>query len=264
MRLDLEANIAKTAAKEQALAAIVTQPPPSMNLKPVKLEREFNRQEEFSPPPCTQRHTALNPLVPEWPQARVAVSVPNVPIASERLIDDQSTLQREQNALQIQQNRIVEMLAANQNKSRLPQPRVPTFDGNPLKYHTFVHSLESLIEPRTSISTERLYYLEQYTAVRPCRHLINLSLLHMLTPLSTPRQAQSQVPLPMDVHFGPYHVSLLQFQARVRSLQIFKTSPSPGTHSVLIVQRSLLWMFVVRAPGKSLPGKKILHDRWLS
>ena len=145
MRLDLEAKIAKTAAKEQALAATVTQPPPSMNLKPVKLEREFNRQEEFSPPPRAQSLTALNPLVPEWPQARVAVSVPNVPIASERLIDDQSTLQREQNALQIQQHRIVEMLAANQNKSRLPQPRVPTFDGNPLKYHTFVHSLESLI-----------------------------------------------------------------------------------------------------------------------
>ena len=31
MRLDLEAKIAKTAAKEQALAATVTQPPPSMN-----------------------------------------------------------------------------------------------------------------------------------------------------------------------------------------------------------------------------------------
>ena len=32
---------------------------------------------------------------------------------------------------------------------------------------------------------------------RPCRHLIDLALPHMLTPLSTPRQAQSQVPLPM-------------------------------------------------------------------
>ena len=175
--LDLEAEIAKTAAKEQALAAIVTQPPPSMNLKPVKLEREFNRQEEFSPPPRAQSHTALNRLAPKWPQARAAVSVPNVPIASERLIDDQSTLQREQNALQIQQHRIVEMLAANQNKSRLPQPRVPTFDGNLLEYHTFVRSFESLIASRTSISTVRLYYLEQYTAgdvkelIRSCHHL---------------------------------------------------------------------------------------------
>lgn len=148
MRLDLEAKIANTAAKEQALAATVTQPPPSMNLKPVKLEREFNRQE-----------AALNPLVPEWPQARVAVSVPNVPIASERLIDDQSTLQREQNALQIQQHRIVEMLAANQNKSRLPQPRVATFDGNPLKYHTFVHSLESLIHE----TCEGVPHVERWT-----------------------------------------------------------------------------------------------------
>ena len=51
LRLDLEAEIPKTVAKEQALAAIATQPPPSMNLKSVKLEREFNRQEEFSPPP---------------------------------------------------------------------------------------------------------------------------------------------------------------------------------------------------------------------
>ena len=177
LRLDLEAEIAKTAAKEQAMAAIVTQPPPSMNLKPVKLQREFNRQEEFSPPPRAQSHTALNPLAPEWPQARAAVSVPNVPIASERLFDDQSTLQREQNDLQIQQNRIVEMLAANQNKSRLPQPRVPIFYGNPFEYHTFVRSFESLIESRTSISTEGLYYLEQYTAgdvkelILSCHHL---------------------------------------------------------------------------------------------
>ena len=69
------------------------------------------------------------------------------------------------------------MLTANQNKSRLPQSLVPTFDGNPLEYHTFVRSFESLIESRTSISTERLYYLEQYTSgdvkelIRSCHHL---------------------------------------------------------------------------------------------
>ena len=67
LRLDLEAEIPKTVAKEQALAAIATQPPPSMNLKSVKLEREFNRQEEFSPPPRAQSHIALNPLAPELP-----------------------------------------------------------------------------------------------------------------------------------------------------------------------------------------------------
>ena len=77
LRLDLEDEIAKTVAKEQALAAIATQPPPSMNLNSVRLEREFNRQEEFSPPPRAQSHIALNPLAPELPQAKAAVSVPN-------------------------------------------------------------------------------------------------------------------------------------------------------------------------------------------
>ena len=69
------------------------------------------------------------------------------------------------------------MLAINQNKSKLPQPRVPTFDGNPVEYCTFARAFESLIESRTSSGTERLYYLEQYTAgdvkelVRSCHHL---------------------------------------------------------------------------------------------
>ena len=42
------------------------------------------------------------------------------------------TLHRQQTALQAQQNRIVELLTVNQNKTKLPQPRVPIFDGNPV------------------------------------------------------------------------------------------------------------------------------------
>ena len=86
-------------------------------------------------------------------------------------------LQRQQNALQLQQKRIVELLILNQNKSKLPQPRVPVFDGNPIKYRTFVRAFESWIESRISSSTDRLYYLEQFTAgdvkelVRSCHHL---------------------------------------------------------------------------------------------
>ena len=86
-------------------------------------------------------------------------------------------LQRQQTVLQVQQNRIVELLAVNQNKNKLPQPRVPIFDGNPVDYRSFVRAFESLIESRTQSSTERLYYLEQYTAgdvkelIRSCHHL---------------------------------------------------------------------------------------------
>lgn len=50
-----------------------------------------------------------------------------------------------QSALQLQQNRIIEMLSANQNKSRLPQPRVFTFDGDAAEYRTFIRAFESLI-----------------------------------------------------------------------------------------------------------------------
>ena len=58
--------------------------------------------------------------------------------------------------MQVQQNRIVELLAVKQNKSRLPQPRVPMFDGNPVEYRSFIQAFENLIESRTQSSTERL------------------------------------------------------------------------------------------------------------
>ena len=71
----------------------------------------------------------------------------------------------------------VELLAVNQNKSRLPQPRVPMFNGNPVEYCSFIQAFENLIESRTQSSIERLYYLEQYSSgdmkelVRSCHHL---------------------------------------------------------------------------------------------
>ena len=83
----------------------------------------------------------------------------------------------EQNALQLQQNRIVELLAEQHRKSTLPRPQVPIFNGDPISYRSFIRAFESLIESKTSDSCDRLYYLEQYTAgdvkelVRSCQHL---------------------------------------------------------------------------------------------
>ena len=51
------------------------------------------------------------------------------------------------------------------------------FDGNPVEYRSFIQAFENLIESRMQSSTERLYYLEQYTSgdvkelVRSCHHL---------------------------------------------------------------------------------------------
>ena len=88
----------------------------------------------------------------------------SAPTASEDLRRETIELLRQHNALQLQQNRIVELLALNQNRSKLPQLSVPVFDGNPIGYRTFARANESLIESRTFSSTGRLYFLEQFMA----------------------------------------------------------------------------------------------------
>ncbi|XP_044182096.1 uncharacterized protein LOC122962911 [Acropora millepora] len=86
-------------------------------------------------------------------------------------------LHQHQNILQQQQNNIVEMLVTQQKKSSLPSPKVLNFDGYPLEYGSFIRAFENIIESKTSSSSERLYYLEQFTSgdvkelVRSCQHL---------------------------------------------------------------------------------------------
>lgn len=119
------ANVtAKTAAKEQALAAMVDWSPSSLSVKPVKLENAFRVEEEFKSPPIVNR-TILNPEAPEWPQPPAINSVygiqpinPKVPIASGSSFDDRIKLQQQQSALQLQQNKIVEMLATNSEQEQ--------------------------------------------------------------------------------------------------------------------------------------------------
>ena len=54
-RLNLEAEIARTAAKEQVLAAMVDSSPPPLSVKPVKGEKAFRVKEEFKPLPIADR-----------------------------------------------------------------------------------------------------------------------------------------------------------------------------------------------------------------
>ena len=69
--MNLEAEIVKTVAKEQALAAIAEQSSLSVSPKPVKREDEFNEEEEFKPPSVVDR-TVLNPKAPEWTKLQAA------------------------------------------------------------------------------------------------------------------------------------------------------------------------------------------------
>ena len=104
---------------------------------------------------------------------------------SERAFHEMLALHHHQNALQQQQNKIVEMLAMQQKKSNLPQQRVPIFNGDPMEYGAFVRAFENIIESKTLSSSERLYYLEQFTIfLMRCKNAMGCS--KYLTKLGQP------------------------------------------------------------------------------
>ena len=216
--LNLDAEIAKSAAKGQALAGIFRSPdqtpvhpssqgPECMiteglsptvarrlnyserSAKVVDIRSKSNATHESVARVTTSPPVADTDVVCTPPRGntshestvRVATGPPvsdtDFSIDPDNLQLEAVTLQRQKTVLQAQQNRIVELLAVIQNKTKLLQPRVPFFDENPLDYRSFIRAFESLIESRTYSSTERLYYLEQYTMgdvkelIKSCHHL---------------------------------------------------------------------------------------------
>ena len=178
-RLNLEAAIAKSTAKERAFAAITS--PGLVQLQPLKLEPIFNVEDSVPATPAKnsgqERVRRFDQDFPSFPVHRTAPERMDHYVVNESLQKETIALQRQQTDLQRQQNRIVELLAHNQNRNKLPQPRILVFDGIPMEYRSFVRAFESLIESRTFNNTDRLYYLEQFTAgdvkelVRSCHHL---------------------------------------------------------------------------------------------
>ena len=69
--------------------------------------------------------------------------------------------------VQCNQNQRMQELIRQQQESTLaltlPEPEVPTFDGNPIDYWSFIRAFENLIERKTRSESARLYYLVQYT-----------------------------------------------------------------------------------------------------
>ncbi|KAK7944331.1 hypothetical protein WMY93_000059 [Mugilogobius chulae] len=75
------------------------------------------------------------------------------------------------------QNEITTMLIQQQCLTALPKREIPMFDGDPLKYYTFINAFENGVEKNTNNNSDRLYYMEQHTKgyakelVRSCQHL---------------------------------------------------------------------------------------------
>lgn len=69
------------------------------------------------------------------------------------------------------------LIMQQQCLSALPKREIHIFEGNPLKYQSFIEAFENGVERNTNNNCDRLYFLEQYTKghakglVRSCQHI---------------------------------------------------------------------------------------------
>ena len=92
--------------------------------------------------PGQERARRFDQDFPSFPAHRTAPERMDHYVVKESLQKETIALQRQQTDLQSQQNRIVELLAHSQNRNKLPQPRIPVFDGNPLEYRSFLREFD--------------------------------------------------------------------------------------------------------------------------
>lgn len=86
-------------------------------------------------------------------------------------------LEMPQMQISVPEMRIKTLLIQQQSLSSLPKRDISVFDGDPLKFHSFVKAFENGVERNTASHSDRLYFLEQYTnghpkeLVRSCQHI---------------------------------------------------------------------------------------------
>nr|XP_054604785.1 uncharacterized protein LOC129165520 [Nothobranchius furzeri] len=101
-------------------------------------------------------------------------------------------------SVMIKQNKLTALLIQQQGLSALPKKEIPSFDGDPLQYQTFIRSFEHNIENRNKNPGDQLYYLEQHTSGQP-RELVR-SCLHM-----SPERGFERAKSLLQQHFGNKH-----------------------------------------------------------
>lgn len=74
------------------------------------------------------------------------------------------------------QSDVADLIFTQQKLALLPAREITVYDGDPLTYHSFIRSFEYFTEDKTSSSTDRLFFLEQYTGqatdlVHSCLHM---------------------------------------------------------------------------------------------
>ena len=191
-RLRLETEIARSTAKKEILSTLQSEVSIKSGAKSqssrVTRDRFSDSQRALLKDPKTSPKVTLPPTTPSYRMTlprtpimtdspRVERNLNNFVTVNKPVTDFMLDLQSQQNSLNIQQNEILKGFSEQQQKSNLPKPDVPVFDGDPMEYDNFMRAFEHIIETKVKSEVERLYYLEQYTSgdvkqlVKSCQHI---------------------------------------------------------------------------------------------
>lgn len=129
------------------------------------------------------------------------------------------------------QNEITEMLVKQQKWSLLPSIEIPIFDGDPLKFRSFINAFEQGIETKTDSMQDRLYYLEQFTTGQP-KNLVR-SFLHM-----DPYVGYNEAKRQLEWNFGNIIKVTSAFMDKALNWSVLKGDDGPALRSYAFFLRS--------------------------
>ena len=125
---------------------------------------------------------------------------------------------------QLQHAQIQSMVSSQQQLATavtLPQPEVPKFTGNPMKYKTFIMAFDARIQSKVTCNADRLYYLDQRLLGEP-KDLIS-GCLHI-----EPDEGYVEARKLLEKEYGgPYKISHA-FMQKLSTWPIIKYDHGPG------------------------------------
>ena len=125
---------------------------------------------------------------------------------------------------ELQHAQIQSMVSSQQQLATavtLPQPEVPRFSGNPMKYKTFIMAFDARIQSRVASNADKLYYLDQHLIGEP-KDLIG-GCLHI-----EPDEGYVEARRLLEKEYGdPYKVSNA-FLQKLLSWSIIKYEDGPA------------------------------------
>ena len=96
--------------------------------------------------------------------------------------------------------RLVDLLSQRNNHDSLPRPEPEVFDGNLLRYPTWVKSFKTFIERKTTDPSERLFYLVRFTSGKAREAINGLLPLNTENHMETLSRRKCQNPTKKSIH----------------------------------------------------------------